>query len=150
MLEQLELQAGAALALDGKTVRGSRDKEHRPIHLLSGIVHGVSAVVAQGAVESKTNEITQLKPLLKDMDLKDIVVTADALHTQRETARHLVEDRQANYVLTVKGNQPNLRKDIEDVFDSQRNEAERRHRAATALPHKERPEEDAFPPSALD
>ena len=49
-----------------------------------------------------------MAPSLADLDLTGVVVTVDALHTQRETARHLVDDRGAHYVLTVKGNQPNL------------------------------------------
>jgi predicted transposase YbfD/YdcC len=90
--EQQQLAAGKSLALDGKTLRGSGDGEKPAIHLLSAILHGSSAVVAQVAVESKTNEITKVEPLLAGLDIQGVVVTGDALLTQREIARHLVED----------------------------------------------------------
>ena len=110
--EQLRLQAGAGLALDGKTVRGSRDGDQAARHLLSAIVHGSGAVVAQVAVESKTNEITRVEPLLDGLDIKGVVVTGDALLTQKKIARYLVKEKEADYVLTAKDNQPTLRQDI--------------------------------------
>jgi len=109
---QQRLQAGAGLALDGKTVRGSGDGDQGALHLLSAIVHGSGAVVAQLAVESKTNEITQVEPLLDGLDIQGAVVTADALLTQKKIARYLVEKKEADYVLTAKDNQPTLRQDI--------------------------------------
>jgi predicted transposase YbfD/YdcC len=145
MAEQQRLQVGAGLALDGKTVRGSRDGDQAALHLLSAIVHDSGAVVAQAAVESKTNEITQVEPLLEGLNIPGAVVTADALLTQREIARHIVEDKQAGYVLTVKDNQPTLRKDIADLFASQEEEAKRRQRRRNKPPKTE-----AFPPGAPD
>jgi len=143
--EQQRLQAGAALAMDGKTVRGSGDGDKPAIHLLSAIVHGSGAVVAQVAVESKTNEITRVEPLLEDLDIEGVVVTGDALLTQREIARHLVDDKHADYVFTAKDNQPTLKKDIADLFAEQEQEARRRQHA-----RKEPPETEAFPPSVQD
>lgn len=140
---QQGLQAGTGLALDGKTVRGSRDGDKPARHLLSAIVHGSGTVVAQVAVESKTNEITQVEPVLKDLDIEGVVVTGDALLTQREIARHIVEDKRADYVFTAKDNQPTLRKDIADLFTAQEEEAKRRHEA-----RQQPPEQEAFPPSA--
>ena len=52
----------------------------------------MGTVVAQSEVDTKTNEITMVRPLLDPLDIKDIVVTLDAMHTQKETARYLVED----------------------------------------------------------
>ncbi|MFH2008295.1 MAG: ISAs1 family transposase [bacterium] len=145
MFKQRRLQAGAGMALDGKTVRGSREKDQGALHLLSAIVHGSGTVVAQVAVDSKTNEITRVEPLLEDLDIEGVVVTADALLTQRKIASHLIEDKQAEYVFTVKGNQQTLREDILDLFASQRQDAQQRQRASN-----QRPETDAFPPSAPD
>ena len=59
-------------------------------------------VIGQRAVDPAHNEITEFKPLLAPMELTGKVVTADAQHTQREHARFLVEDKQADYVFTVK------------------------------------------------
>jgi len=145
MAEQQRLVVGTGLALDGKTVRGSGDGDKAALHLLSAIVHGSSTVVAQIAVESKTNEITKVEPLLEDLEIEGAVVTADALLTQREIARHLVEEKHADYVFTVKDNQPTLRKDISDLFAAQEQDAKRRQRSS-----KEPPATEAFPPSAPD
>jgi predicted transposase YbfD/YdcC len=143
MAEQQRLRAGAGLALDGKTVRGSSDGEQAALHLLSAIVHGSGTVAAQTAVDSKTNEITNVSPLLENLDIAGTVVTADALLCQREIARHIVEDKQADYVFTVKDNQPTLRQDISEQFVSERHDAERLQRARNP-----RSRANAFPPSA--
>ena len=143
LAEQEGLGRGSGLALDGKTVRGSRDGERSARHLLSAVVHGSGAVVAQVDVDSKTNEITRVAPLLADLNIEGVVVTGDALLTQREIARHLVEDKHADYVFTAKDNQPTLRKDISDFFSVQEEEAKRRQDA-----RKKPPAAGAFPPSA--
>ena len=80
-------------------------------------------------VSDKTNEIPCVKPLLAELDIAGAVVTADAMHTQKETARHLVEDRKADYVLTVKDNQPTMREDIEELFTDERQKAQRKEAA---------------------
>jgi len=98
-----------AVAVDGKTVRGARRSDGTQVQLFAAIGHDTGVVLAQREIAAKTNEIPELVPLLAELDLAGVVVTADALHTQRETARHLVADRGADYVFTVKGNQPKLR-----------------------------------------
>jgi len=113
--QQQGLLPKGGLAIDGKTERGSRDGDTAARHLLSAVVHGNATVVAQVAVDSKTNEITQVEPLFKGMDIKGQVVTADALLTQKEIGRHLVEDKEADFVFPVKGNQPTLQQDIETL-----------------------------------
>jgi len=100
---------GLALALDGKTMRGARTGQDKAPHLLAAMVCGARAVIAQRDVDQKTNEITQAKPLLAEVDLRGALLTADAVHVQRETARYLVEDKHADYLFTsVKDNQPSL------------------------------------------
>lgn len=97
------------LSVDGKAVRGARRDDGRAVHLLAAMVHDVPAVLAQRDVAHKTNEITQVKPLLAPLNLTGWAVTLDALHCQRETARYLVEDKNAAYVFTAaKDNQPTL------------------------------------------
>lgn len=107
--------SGKAIAVDGKTVRGARDGEKKAPHLLSAVLHHEGIVVAQLQVGDKTNEIPTIQPLLNGLNLKGAVVTADSLHTQKETARYLVEEKKADYVFTVKDNQPTLRKDIQQL-----------------------------------
>lgn len=97
-----------AIAVDGKTLRGARDADGEQAHLLSAVVHDAGVVIAQRDVAAKTNEITELAPLLAGVDLTGKVITADALHTQRATAEDLVTAQRADYVLTVKANQPTL------------------------------------------
>jgi hypothetical protein len=107
--------AGKAVAMDGKTLRGSRDAEQSAVHLLSAVIHKEGIVVAQQRVDVKTNEITQVQPLLDRINIEGAVVTADALLTQRAIAEYLVTQKDADYVFTVKGNQPTLRDDIRDL-----------------------------------
>jgi predicted transposase YbfD/YdcC len=96
-----------AYAADGKTLCGSGPAGSQ-VHLLAAVDHHTGAVVAQTAVDGKTNEITRFAPLLAGLDLDGAVITADALHTQRDHARWLVEQRNAGYVFVVKKNQPTL------------------------------------------
>jgi hypothetical protein len=80
----------------------------RPAHLLAAMDHTTGVVLAQTDVDHTTNEIPQFRPLLERLDLAGWVVTADALHTQREQADWLVTVKHAAYLLLVKGNQPTL------------------------------------------
>jgi len=107
--------AGKAIAVDGKTVRGARDGEKKAPHLLSAVLHHEGIILAQQPVDDKTNEIPMIQPLLKDLNLQDAVVTADSLHTQKKTARYLVNKKKADYVFTVKDNQPTLKKEIQEL-----------------------------------
>jgi hypothetical protein len=104
---------GKGIALDGKTLRGSSDKDIPAVHLLSAVVHEEGIVLGQVRVDSKTNEIKAFQPILEDMDIEGSVITADALHTQKEAARYVVEEKKADYVFIAKDNQPTLRQDIE-------------------------------------
>jgi predicted transposase YbfD/YdcC len=102
-----------AVAVDGKTVRGAVQADGRAVHLLAAMT-SAGVVLAQREVGHKTNEITQVSPLLDSVDLAGAVVTLDALHCQRETARYLVEDKGADYIFTaVKDNQPKLFDDLD-------------------------------------
>lgn len=105
-----------AVAIDGKTLRGARLAEGRKVHLLSALELRSGATIAQATVDGKTNEITVAAPMLEPVDLSDVVVTADALHAQRELARFLTEDKHAHYVLGLKGNQPKIAALAEKLF----------------------------------
>ena len=95
-------------AADGKTVRGAVRADGSQVHLLSVLDVGTGCVRAQREIDAKTNEIPELAPAIAHLDLIGTVVTLDALHTQAETARHLVEDKRAHYLMIIKGNQPSL------------------------------------------
>jgi len=97
------------IALDGKTVRGARAGDGKAPHLLAAMITGARPVIAQKDVDAKTNEITQVRPLLAGLGIEGALVTADALHVQKDTARFLVEEQKADYLFTaVKENQPGL------------------------------------------
>lgn len=104
------------IALDGKVVRGAWTDEGLQVMLFSAMIHKEGVVIAQRQIPDKTNEITQFAPMLEDLDLKGVIVTADAMHTQRGHAEFLVS-RGADYVFTVKDNQPKLHEAIIRLFD---------------------------------
>ena len=96
------------LALDGKSLRGSLRSDGGMVHLFSAMVHGAGIVIGQVEVDEKSNEIKAFRPLLEHLDIAGSLVTADAMHTQREHARFVVEEKQADYLFQVKDNQPGL------------------------------------------
>ena len=80
------------IAVDGKTLRGSKPDDETPaIHLLSAFSHQLEMVLGQRAVDSKTNEIPEIRTLLETMTLEGMLITTDAMHTQRETAQFFTE-----------------------------------------------------------
>lgn len=99
--------SSAVLALDGKTLRGSATARQAAVHVLAALAPG-GRVAAQVPVADKTSEIAAVEDLLGPLDIDGTVITADALHTQTATARYLTEQRGADYILTVKRNQPSL------------------------------------------
>lgn len=103
------------LAVDGKSLRGAARANGRKIHLLAALDHTTGLVLAQLDVGEKPNEITCFAPLLETMaDLAGVVVTSDAMHTQREHADYLL-GREAHYIVIVKGNQKKLRKQLRSL-----------------------------------
>lgn len=104
-----------AIAVDGKTLRGARDRDGKKVRLMAAILHKEGVVISQKSIGKETNEISVFQALLDPLDLKGKVVTADALHTQVEHATYLKEQKAADYVFTVKGNQGTLLKAIEDL-----------------------------------
>jgi predicted transposase YbfD/YdcC len=96
-----------AVAVDGKTLRGAR-RDGRQVHLLAAMDHTTRAVLAQRQVNGAPGEVPGFAPLLANLDLTGAVVTADALQTHRDAAEFLVTGKQADYLFTVKANQPVL------------------------------------------
>jgi predicted transposase YbfD/YdcC len=104
-------EQGWAIALDGKDLRGSWDGDGRLV-LFSAMTHRSErhdpVVLGQIAVPEGTTETTQVRALLDPMDITGALVTADAAHTCADTARYLVADKHADYLLTIKGNRSSL------------------------------------------
>ena len=109
---------GRLIAIDGKTLRRSFDKANRKaaIHMVSAWCGVNHLVLGQLATDAKSNEITAIPKLLKMLDLRDSVVTIDAMGCQRAIAQQIVE-QQGHYILQVKGNQETLHDLVKDTFD---------------------------------
>lgn len=105
------------IALDGKTLRGSR-QNGKAIHLMSAFAAEARLVLAQHEVDGKGNEITALPELMKQVDLRGAVVSIDAIGCQKEVAAQLVKGK-ADYVLALKQNHPNLHEDVRLWLDDQ-------------------------------
>ena len=105
------------IAVDGKTLRGSKMSSDGTgaLHLVSAYATEAGLVLAQRAVEGKSNEITAIPELLDMLNLKGAIVTIDAMGTQKEIARRIV-DKGADYVLALKGNQTSLHADAALFF----------------------------------
>ncbi len=100
------------IAVDGKTLKGSKDSSGKQVQLLTAFLCNPGVVISQRKIDSKTNEIPEIKPLLASLKIAGSIVTADAMHTQTDTARFIVEEKSADYVFTVKDNQKELNKEI--------------------------------------
>lgn len=104
-----------AVALDGKTLRGARQRGVPGAHLLSAVSQRLGLTLGQTAVADKTNEIPLTQTILAGLVLEGRVFTMDALLTQRAVAATIVAGR-GDYVMPVKGNQAQLLSDITTVF----------------------------------
>ncbi len=104
-----------ACAADGKTLRGSQKGGAAGAHLLAAVSQQFGLVLGQCAVGDKTNELGAIGTLLDQLVLKGWIITADALHTQRNFAQRVLEAG-GDYVLITKKNQPYLREDISTLF----------------------------------
>ncbi|MGO8887827.1 MAG: ISAs1 family transposase [Streptosporangiaceae bacterium] len=105
-------QAPAVLAAGGKTLRGARAGSGRAPHLMACPGHGAGVVRARVAVDGKSSEIPLSGPLLDQIeDLDGVLITADAMHAQREHAICL-HKRGGHFILTVKGRQPGLHRQL--------------------------------------
>ena len=129
--EAPQTEAGEdAMAIDGKTLRGSQKQGAPGVHLLSAFAHRLGVTLTQQAVDDKTNEIPVAVELLQHLVLEGRIVTMDALLTQRQLAQQVV-DAEGDYVMVVKENQPQLLEDIQTVFALAPMAGERRTAAAT-------------------
>lgn len=108
---------GEIISIDGKTLRRSGDQDQNPLHMVSAWANQNQLVLGQLAVEEKSNEITAVPELLDVLDIKNSVITADAMSCQKEITKKIV-GKGADYVIGLKGNQPNL---LEDAWNDPRN-----------------------------
>jgi predicted transposase YbfD/YdcC len=116
------------IACDGKTSRRSHDRAHdrSPLHLVSAWASGQRLVLGQQACAAKSNEITAIPLLLDRLAIRGALVTIDAIGCQTKIARKIL-DREADYLLAVKQNWPNLHAEIERAFDDPATTGSLRH-----------------------
>lgn len=108
---------GDTIAIDGKTLRGSRgwNEGARPLHLLHAWSTELGVCLGQVSVDEKSNEITAFPELIESLELKGAIVTADALNTQKKAVAAIIK-KKADYVLPVKENHKDLYEDIKLLF----------------------------------
>jgi hypothetical protein len=108
---RLSDEDNSVIALDGKTLRGSRDGEVPGQHLVSAYAVKAAAVLAQVRVDAKTNEHKAALRLLGILPVRGRIVTGDAMFCQRDLCQEIIKEG-GDYVFTVKDNQPSLAIDI--------------------------------------
>jgi predicted transposase YbfD/YdcC len=99
------------IAIDGKVLRGAWTSENDQVTALSAMIHEAGLTIGQVRVPDGTNEITQVDALLSALPIspgEPALITVDAAHTQDETAEAITKRPKWNYLMTVKGNRPNL------------------------------------------
>lgn len=118
------------VAIDGKTLRGSKKAGASQPHLLSAFSHASAITLAQRSVEAKTNEIKAVKSLLPLLPLKGKVITTDSLLTQRAVCEKILEGG-GHYLMKVKANQPSLLSWVSSVFEEPLHPTHRSEKAET-------------------
>jgi len=129
--------AGELVAVDGKTLRGSRARGHGPVHLVNVWASRNRLVLGQLKVADHSNEITALPALLRALELAGCVVTVDAMGCQKQVAQE-IHEADADYVLALKGNQGTVHAEVQAFLD----DAQRRGFAGVAHQFVETVEKD--------
>jgi predicted transposase YbfD/YdcC len=114
-----EITGGQVIPIDGKKLRRSHDKTWRKnaIHMVSAWAAENHVVLGQIKVDDKSNEITVIPQLLDLLEISGCIVTIDAMGCQKKIARKIVEEKDADYVLALKGNQSGLFEDVKGLFE---------------------------------
>jgi predicted transposase YbfD/YdcC len=109
------------IPIDGKAMRGSKRKTRtgacKTTHVVSAWAHQLGMTLAQVKTDEKSNEITAIPELLKWLDVSGTLVSIDAMGTQKEIAKQIV-DQKGDYLLAVKENQPRLFEDLQRLADA--------------------------------
>ena len=113
----MERENRSVVAIDGKTIRGSGNTEHKAYHVVSAFVAENQITLGEIVVDEKSNEIKAVPELLDIIDVEGAIVTADAMSCQKEIT-HKITECKADYVLGLKENQPQLKQDVADFFFS--------------------------------
>ena len=120
--EILEKKTDKKISIDGKAIKSATDKINNGNipYIVSAFIGEIGLSIGQVKVDDKSNEITAIPDLLDILDIKGATITIDAIGTQEEIVNKIV-DKEAHYVLPVKDNQKELRKQIKSQFESYNN-----------------------------
>jgi predicted transposase YbfD/YdcC len=112
-----ELTDGSVVAIDGKRLKGSFKQPDRKdaIHIVSAFACENGVTLGQCKTDSKSNEITAIPELLKLLELKDCLVTIDAMGCQKEIGKQIIE-KEADYLLALKANQSSLFEQVKQLL----------------------------------
>jgi len=112
-----EREKRGVIAIDGKTICGSKNAVHKAYHVVSAFVTENQITLGEITVDEKSNEITAIPKLLDLIDVSGATVTIDAMGCQTEMARKIT-DKKADYCLALKGNQTSLHEDVKLYFEN--------------------------------
>ena len=118
-IEWLQCIAGqvqGVVAIDGKSLCGSRDGQKSPLHIVSAWACQNSMLLGQVQTDKKSNEITAIPELLKLLSIQGCIVTIDAMGCQKAITQSIT-DAQADYVLCLKSNHPHLHSQVASWFE---------------------------------
>ncbi len=127
LMKESIAEVGRIIAFDGKAIcsTGEKGKPHSALQILSAYLVEDGIVLGQEAIHEKTNEIPVLRDMLEYIDISGKIVTADAMHCQRETCAKIVdEEHNGDYVIGLKENQHLLFADVELFFGDRTNEVD--------------------------
>lgn len=118
---QIDL-SNKVVAVDGKTSRRSFDGGGKPMHLVSAFVSELGITLGQLKTYEKSNEITAIPELLELLDIVGSIVTIDAMGCQTKIVEKII-DKDADYLIGLKGNQGNLNDDVRLFFTNKPKQA---------------------------
>lgn len=113
----MEREKRGTIAIDGKTICGSGNADHKAYHVVSAFVAENQITLGEVTVDEKSNEITAIPQLLDLIDVSGATVTIDAMGCQTDIAKKIVKNK-ANYCLALKGNQARLHEDVKLYFEN--------------------------------
>jgi predicted transposase YbfD/YdcC len=117
-VESLQNVCSEVVSIDGKTIRNSG--KEKPLHIVSAWCQNNQTTFAQEKVREKSNEITAIPEVLKKLDLRDKIITIDAMGAQRSICQQIL-DGEGDYVISLKGNQGTLREDVKLFLEDEKN-----------------------------
>ena len=106
------------VSIDGKTVCGSKSEAAKAVHMVSAWANTGQLVLGQIKTAEKSNEITAIPALLDLLELKNCIITIDAMGCQKDIAKKIIKECESDYVFSLKGNQSSLHEDTALYFET--------------------------------